>query len=202
MRKNAATTGTSAVGSSHAAFAEILTTGPLFAQTSAAMAMATTIGVSIAGQFAGAFFGVVQGALEAHNKLGRPGLQETEVAVPKAAVAPALREIVVKPAIKKKAAVSRSSAKAGASNAAAKAKPGVAKAATRRSAKSVAKDDLKRIAGIGRRLEKELNEQGITQFRQIAAWDAAEVTRLNQALGLDGCIGRDDWVGQARKLVG
>ncbi|PJE29779.1 NADH dehydrogenase subunit E [Pseudooceanicola antarcticus] len=63
-------------------------------------------------------------------------------------------------------------------------------------------DDLKKISGVGPKLEGVLNEIGIFHFDQIAAWDAAQVAWADQNLvGFKGRVSRDDWVGQARKLA-
>jgi predicted flap endonuclease-1-like 5' DNA nuclease len=62
-------------------------------------------------------------------------------------------------------------------------------------------DDLKRISGVGPKLEQLLNEQGITTFAQIAGLSDADVDRLQQRMPqFPGRIRRDDWVGQAARL--
>jgi poly(3-hydroxybutyrate) depolymerase len=66
--------------------------------------------------------------------------------------------------------------------------------------KSVA-DDLKRIAGIGPKLEQELHGQGIFLYHQISELTDAQVDELDARLGARGRIRREDWVGQARRLV-
>ena len=63
-------------------------------------------------------------------------------------------------------------------------------------------DDLTRIKGLGPKLATTLNGLGVTSFAQIAAWDEAEITRIDSQLGrFQGRIRRDDWVGQARFLA-
>ena len=62
-------------------------------------------------------------------------------------------------------------------------------------------DDLKRIKGLGPKLVTLLAEQGITTFAQIAAWDDADVERVDATLGrFSGRIVRDQWVEQAKLL--
>ncbi|RJY07954.1 helix-hairpin-helix domain-containing protein [Aurantiacibacter aquimixticola] len=62
-------------------------------------------------------------------------------------------------------------------------------------------DDLKRIKGVGPKLVTILHEQGVTSFKQIAAWDDAQIDRIDEKLGrFQGRIRRDDWVEQARLL--
>ena len=66
---------------------------------------------------------------------------------------------------------------------------------------AVRTDDLKRISGIGPRLEKVLHGMGIRSFAEIAKWDDAEMRRIDEELGLDNRVIRDDWVGQAKALL-
>jgi predicted flap endonuclease-1-like 5' DNA nuclease len=62
-------------------------------------------------------------------------------------------------------------------------------------------DDLKLIAGIGKRLEQRLNENGIRTFAKIAAFSSADVARVAKQLGVSPeRIAREGWVRQARKL--
>jgi NADH-quinone oxidoreductase subunit E len=62
-------------------------------------------------------------------------------------------------------------------------------------------DDLKRISGIGPRLEKVLNGMGIRTFADIAKCTAADMRRIDDKLGLDNRTIRDDWVKQAKALL-
>ena len=61
-------------------------------------------------------------------------------------------------------------------------------------------DNLKKIKGIGPKLEKKLNELGIYHFDQIAAWDSAAVNWVDSYLSFKGRIARDGWVEQAKSL--
>jgi len=64
------------------------------------------------------------------------------------------------------------------------------------------KDDLQEIVGIGKVFEHALHELGIYSFRQIAAFDVADMARVN--VELKECKGRmeqDDWIGQAKDLL-
>ena len=64
-------------------------------------------------------------------------------------------------------------------------------------------DDLKRIRGIGPKLERTCNELGFWHFDQIAAWTEAEVAWVDENLrGFRGRVSRDAWVAQARALAG
>lgn len=63
-------------------------------------------------------------------------------------------------------------------------------------------DDLKQISGIGPKLEEVLNSMGYSRFADIAGLDSKAIARLEADTGLTGRIGRDDWVGQAKALIG
>lgn len=63
-------------------------------------------------------------------------------------------------------------------------------------------DDLTRIKGLGPKLSGQLHALGVTRFAQIAAWDDAEIDRIDGQLGrFQGRIRRDDWVAQAKLLA-
>jgi NADH-quinone oxidoreductase subunit E len=62
-------------------------------------------------------------------------------------------------------------------------------------------DDLKKISGVGPKLEKLLNSLGIYKFEQIAAWSADDVAWVDERLTFKGRIERDDWMSQAKKLA-
>jgi NADH-quinone oxidoreductase subunit E len=64
-----------------------------------------------------------------------------------------------------------------------------------------APDDLKLIAGIGPKLEGELNAIGINKFSQIAAFGADDVAKVDGAISFKGRIGRDNWIKQAEALA-
>ena len=68
--------------------------------------------------------------------------------------------------------------------------------------KSGGADDLKKIKGVGPKLEKMLNGMGFFHFDQIAGWTADEVAWVDQNLeGFKGRVSRDNWVEQARSLA-
>lgn len=63
-------------------------------------------------------------------------------------------------------------------------------------------DDLKRIKGVGPKLEQTCNSLGFFHFDQIASWTADEVAWVDQNLvGFKGRVSRDDWVAQAKLLA-
>jgi branched-chain amino acid transport system ATP-binding protein len=66
---------------------------------------------------------------------------------------------------------------------------------------AVAKDDLKRIKGIGPVNEGKLNRKGVKTFAQIAAWKKADIVEAEVYLAFDGRIARESWVTQAKTLA-
>ncbi|MEM8581494.1 MAG: NADH-quinone oxidoreductase subunit NuoE, partial [Pseudomonadota bacterium] len=63
-------------------------------------------------------------------------------------------------------------------------------------------DDLKKIRGVGPKLEKLLNTLGVFHFDQIASWSEAELAWVDESLeGFKGRASRDDWVSQAKVLA-
>lgn len=68
-------------------------------------------------------------------------------------------------------------------------------------APSGGKDNLTQIKGLGPKIAALLGELGITSIAQIAAWDDAEIERIDAKLGrFQGRITRDNWVEQAKHL--
>lgn len=63
-------------------------------------------------------------------------------------------------------------------------------------------DDLKRIRGVGPKLEEMLNSRGIYHFDQIAAWGPGEIAWVDSNIeGFHGRASRDDWIGQSKILA-
>lgn len=62
-------------------------------------------------------------------------------------------------------------------------------------------DDLKKISGVGPKLETVLNDLGIYHFDQVAAWKAAEIAWVDDYLRFKGRIKRDGWINQAKTLA-
>ncbi|SDF40887.1 NADH-quinone oxidoreductase subunit E [Sulfitobacter delicatus] len=63
-------------------------------------------------------------------------------------------------------------------------------------------DDLKKIKGVGPKLEQMLNGMGFYHFDQIAKWGPDEVAWVDQNLeGFKGRVSRDNWVEQAGRLA-
>ncbi|WP_146190446.1 hypothetical protein [Palleronia abyssalis] len=64
-------------------------------------------------------------------------------------------------------------------------------------------DDLKRIKGIGPKLEDLLHSMGIYHYDQIAAWSDQELAWIDENLEqFKGRASRDDWRPQAKELSG
>ena len=63
------------------------------------------------------------------------------------------------------------------------------------------KDDLKLISGIGPKLERLLNKNGVFYFWQVAEWNARDIDVIDERLDVfKGRIARDNWVSQAKQL--
>lgn len=63
-------------------------------------------------------------------------------------------------------------------------------------------EDLTAIKGIGPKMAEKLYGQGIRNFAQLAAMNTKFAEQLDEALKAQGRILRDDWIGQAKKLLG
>jgi predicted flap endonuclease-1-like 5' DNA nuclease len=62
-------------------------------------------------------------------------------------------------------------------------------------------DNLQEIVGIGRVFESALHKLGVHSFQQIAAFDVADIARVNAELKESrGRLEQDDWIGQAKDL--
>ncbi|NOR61759.1 MAG: hypothetical protein GQ535_04590 [Rhodobacteraceae bacterium] len=82
------------------------------------------------------------------------------------------------------------------------AETGEAKPALLTEARGGKADDLKKIKGVGPKLEKELNAAGVFHFDQIASWSAEEVHWADHHLvSFKGRVSRDSWVDQAKELA-
>ncbi len=62
-------------------------------------------------------------------------------------------------------------------------------------------DDLKKITGVGPKLEALLNELGFFHFDQIAAWTPEQVAWVDARLKFKGRIDRDGWIAQATEFA-
>ena len=62
-------------------------------------------------------------------------------------------------------------------------------------------DDLQGIQGIDAETAMALNGLGVRRYAEIAAFTPAEVRRIAAALGLQGRIGRENWIEQAAILA-
>lgn len=62
-------------------------------------------------------------------------------------------------------------------------------------------DDLKKISGVGPKLEGLLHENGVFHFDQIMVWGADEIAYMDDKLSFKGRIERDNWIEQAKTLA-
>ncbi|MDV4143907.1 helix-hairpin-helix domain-containing protein [Shimia sp. FJ5] len=120
-------------------------------------------------------------------------------AAPKAAPAstPAAPKAEPAPAPKAEPAPAPEAAPAPAAESA----PAAAPVETPVAAASTGPDDLKKLKGVGPKIEEKLNAAGVTSFAQIAAWDADDIAKMDDLLAFKGRIARDGWVEQAKTLA-
>jgi large subunit ribosomal protein L19 len=62
-------------------------------------------------------------------------------------------------------------------------------------------DDLTRISTIAQDLAERLRGLGVIKFEQIANFSDDDIANVDEALALEGRIEKDDWVGQAQRLL-
>lgn len=62
-------------------------------------------------------------------------------------------------------------------------------------------DDLRKIAGVGPKIEGLLHDMGIWHYGQIAGLTRAQVAWVDERLSFKGRIEREDWIGQAKTLA-
>ncbi len=62
-------------------------------------------------------------------------------------------------------------------------------------------DDLTRIKGIGEVIAPKLHAMGIVSYAQVACLSGEDIERINAVLSFKGRIEREDWIGQAQRLV-
>jgi NADH-quinone oxidoreductase subunit E len=179
----------------------------LFAEQAAAMAVFTAYGIGIATQMTGMMLGALRGPAdavemtEAQAKADgdskvvhfRP-VQTAKAKVPSQAPAvesPTTKARPGKPVVTKKP-IAEPVAKTLAPKPVKVGKKGA----------PISGDDLKKIPGIGPRLEKVLNDRGIVGYGDVAGLSKAALKKLDVELGLEGRVIRDDWAGQAKALSG
>lgn len=176
---------------------------PLMQHPAAAMAAVTAIGFGMTSQIAGFMLGAMQGLAETAQKTG-VAVDEVPVAeVAKPLEAPVIA-VKTAPVVKPKVI-----AKAPGKARPVKAKPVAVVAAKAEKPKrqkvarvaEVQADDLKRISGIGPKLEQVLNEMGVRRYADVALWSDKDVQRIDDQLGFAGRIARDGWVAQAKALI-
>ena len=64
-----------------------------------------------------------------------------------------------------------------------------------------APDDLAKLTGVGPQMVKRLNDHGVFHYWQLAAMTQEEADKLDHDLKLNGRLGRDQWVEQAKALL-
>jgi len=190
----------------------------LMAHPMAGVASASAIGMGLASQMMGIWLGTVMGSAAVARRLmdaapmpaaspeaGRADVARKARAATDAVIADARAKVIQlsTAAERRNARKARPVASRAEAAAPAKAARAAPKAESRRKAEapvalSSGADDLKRISGIGPKLEQALNRLGISSFATLAALSDADVARIDEQLGLNGRIARDAWIVQAR----
>ncbi len=154
---------------------------PLMQHPAASFAAATAIGIGMTSHVAGFMLGAMQGMAE-----------RAQAAAPaKEAKAETAGQAPAEKPEPKAATEARPSAKVE--------RPKRLKAAAR--VVEAKADDLKKISGIGPKLEQVLNGMGIHRYADVALWTDKDVQRFDEQLGFAGRIVRDGWVEQAKALM-
>ncbi len=63
------------------------------------------------------------------------------------------------------------------------------------------KDDLKKIKGVGVKIEETLNEKGIYHYDQVASWNEENIKWVDANIAFPGRVKREEWVKQAKTLA-
>lgn len=170
------------------------------------MAAATAAGMAVTAQFANLFFGMMQAAMEATGARPEAGSPKPEAAekpapsdAPASPAAPAPSAVAKAKPVKAKSVAAKPGKRLAEPTTAAVAGKAGEKRKPRRSSKAA--DDLKKISGIGPKLESLLNGMDVRLYRDIAAWSDKDVEHFDRELGLDGRIAKDNWIAQAKALL-
>lgn len=181
----------------------------LFAEQAAAFAVMTAYGMGVAAQMTGLMLGTLRNSAEAEatpaSEPAAAAADRVPAEMPKptpAKVVP-LRPRSTTPA-NSRGKTAGKAAKPGPSGASASQPKPVAKAPKAKAVVPAPRsgDDLKKISGIGPRLEQVLNERGIASYGDLAVMSKAALKKLDAELGLEGRTAKDDWLGQAKALSG
>lgn len=194
---------------------------PLMANPAIMMAAATAYGIRMTGQWASLFLNAMQDqarrpdaetaeaeateaqpvaearVAETHPVAESVMAKAAEAEVAESVVAEVMQNELVSAKVSADEAVEKRARKAAKAS---KARKSAEKAAVARVPVS-AGDDLKRISGIGPKLADVLTGHGVVTFAQLAKMNEAALAALDAELGLEGRILRDDWAGQARKIL-
>lgn len=71
-----------------------------------------------------------------------------------------------------------------------------------KSSKAAAADDLTALKGIGPAMARRLEHLGIKSLQDVANMTPEKIAEVEAAIGFKGRVTRDDWLGQAKSLLG
>lgn len=194
-------------------------------------AVATAASIALTNQFANAVFGMMQAAMSASSAAAMSGNGKSLSSEEKSPASDAIKVAADVDLVRAEADVEIASANAGkqltsknsgsrrravsvkqaaikpapltTARSEAPAKPIDATVAPKSSVsrKKKRSDDLKKISGIGPKLEELLISMGVCRFGDIAGWSENEIEHFDRELALDGRIAKDDWIAQAKALL-
>ncbi|WP_245450831.1 NADH-ubiquinone dehydrogenase [Borborobacter arsenicus] len=170
----------------------------------ASAAACSALGLGMASHAMGVWMGAVAGAAHATQSFfvsqDDEAMEDVDAFVPKEKSATTQARAVAKTLMADVRSMVRDVSEATAGLTGAE-KPGVKARQPLALARPATPDDLKRISGIGPKLEQVLNGLGVWTYEQVIAWDEAEIAWVEDYLSFKGRIGRDGWAAQATRLV-
>ncbi|MFT6073516.1 MAG: putative flap endonuclease-1-like 5' DNA nuclease [Yoonia sp.] len=186
-------------------------TGPISQGIIAVAALIAIIGAGVAfvlydfSLFASVVIGVVIGVIAAFALaygLREPQADPQAAPAPTAKPAAAARPAAAKPAVVPKAKTDAPKSKTASPKVKATATKGKGTPEFLSAPRDGGPDDLKKIKGVGPKLEQTLHGMGLYHFDQIASWGPKEQAWVDENLaGFKGRATRDDWVNQAKTLA-
>lgn len=179
---------------------QVLPAANLLTPQLGAVAAASALGLGVASQIWGFWAGAMASAFDMNTRLNSATNHSRVVEPQPSPDLDTLKTIIRKKAgaVKENAPIPAGKMPANKMDALVATNPLAHAVAT---ASEIAADDLKRISGIGPKLEQVLNSMGIRTYAQIAAWTADDLAKVDDQLKLGGRISRDDWLGQANVLL-
>lgn len=176
----------------------------LMAHPLAGAVACSALGLGMASHAMGIWMGAVAGAAQASQRLfvslDDEATEDAEAFVSKEKSASTQVRAATKTLMADVRSVARDMSEAAASLTGAQ-KLGVKARQPQALARPATPDDLKRISGVGPKLEQVLNGLGVWTYEQIAGWNPTEIAWVEDYLSFKGRVERDGWAEQAARLL-